>query len=93
MCFFRLHPLVAPLPQPIESTPPLTGGPGAPVTHLTFSGGNGLAASFGGSVDYRINDRLSYRIVQPEFLLTRCGGSAQPGIRVSTGIVFAFGKL
>jgi hypothetical protein len=88
--------LVAPLAQPIESAPPPSGEwfigvPGAPITELTAAGGNGFAASFGGSIDYRFNDRLSYRVVQPEFLLTRLGGSSQPNLRVSTGIVLKFG--
>jgi hypothetical protein len=85
--------LVAPLSQPSESTPPLVGNPSPAITQLTVSGGNGFAASFGGSVDYRINDRLSYRLVQAELLLTRFGGSAQPDLRVATGLVFTFGTL
>jgi hypothetical protein len=85
--------LVAPLSQPIESTPPLIGNPATPITQLTVSGGNGFAASFGGSIDYRINDRLAYRFVQPEPLLTRFAGSTQPDFRVATGLVFTFGRL
>ena len=57
---------------------------------------NGFAASFGGSVDYRITDRLSYRLVQPELLLTRSGGRDtgtwnQYSFRLSTGLVFTSG--
>jgi hypothetical protein len=85
--------LVAPLALPIESTPPLIGNPVAPITQLSFSGGNGFAASFGGSIEYRITDRLAYRLIQPELLLTRFGGSTQADVRISTGIVFRFGTL
>lgn len=89
----RRNTLVAPLSQPVESTPPLIGNPPAPITQVTYTGGNGFAASFGGSIDYRINARFSYRIIQPELLLTRFGGSTQPDVRVSSGILFTFGKL
>jgi hypothetical protein len=69
-----------------------------PIARFTFpSANNTLAASFGGSVDYRITDRLSYRIVQPEFLLTRSGSMAtgnwnQYNFRLSSGIVFTSGE-
>ena len=49
-----------------------------------------FAASFGGNVDVKITDRVSYRLVQPEYLLTRFGNSVQNGFRVSTGFVFRF---
>ena len=67
------------------------------VSRFTFSSANSnFAASFGGSVDYRITDRLSYRIIQPELLLTRSGSMAtnnwnQHNFRLSTGIVFTSG--
>lgn len=85
--------LVALLSQPIESTPPLIGNPGPTITQLTVNGGNGFAASFGGSVDYRINHKLSYRLIRPELLLTRFGGATQPDLRIATGLVFTFGRL
>lgn len=88
----HLNTFPALLLQPIQSTPLLIGNSGAPITELTVAGGNGFAASFGGSIDYRINDLLSYRIIQPEYLLTRFSGSTPPNIRVSTGIVLKFGR-
>lgn len=63
------------------------------VEHLTFPSANAFAAAFGGSIDYRISDRFSYRIMQPELLLTRFSRSTQPDVRVSTGIMFTFGRL
>jgi hypothetical protein len=55
-----------------------------------------FAASAGGSVDYRISDRLSYR-VQPELLMTvgsPFGRQVLPyaNLRVSTGFLFGFGR-
>ncbi len=52
---------------------------------------NVAAASAGGSFDFRINDRISYRVAQPEALFTRIGGSMYYNFRVSTGLVFRFG--
>jgi hypothetical protein len=69
----------------------------ASVSRFTFpSANNTFAVSFGGSVDYRITDRLAYRIVQPEVLLTRSGNRAtnnwnQYNVRLSTGVVFTSG--
>ena len=64
---------------------------------FAYGGSNRFAASLGGSVDYRISDRLSYRIIQPELLttVTNAGGTlrAYPNVRISTGLVFRFGKL
>ena len=79
---------------------PLQRGPGStspPLTQFTFPSASIFAASFGGSVDYRLTDRLSYRIVQPELLLTRSttGGASpwtQTNFRLSSGIVFTSGK-
>src|SRR5207244_9253731 len=67
------------------------------ITRFRFpSANNTFAASFGGSVDYRITDRLSYRIVQPELLLTRSGSMGenwnQYNFRLSTGVVFTCGR-
>ena len=69
-----------------------------PIIRFTSpSANNTFAASFGGGVDYRISDRLSYRIVEPEFLLTRSGSMAtgnwnQYNFRLSSGIVFTSGE-
>ncbi len=64
---------------------------------LAFGSTNWFAASVGGSVDYRVSHRWSYRIIQPELLttITNKGGTvrAYPNLRVSTGLVFNFGQL
>lgn len=89
--------LVLPLREPIQRPPDLFGNPQQPITQRTFPSASTFAASFGGSVDYRITNRLSYRIVQPELLLTRSGSMAtgnfnQYNFRLSSGIVFTSGE-
>lgn len=89
--------MVLQLRDPIQRPPDLFGNPQPPITERTFASASTFAASFGGSVDYRITDRLSYRIVQPELLLTRSGGIGtanwnQYNFRLSSGIVFTSGE-
>jgi hypothetical protein len=51
------------------------------------------AASVGASLDIRLTDRISYRVVQPEVLLLEAGAPVlRPNFRVSTGVVFHFGR-
>lgn len=88
--------LVLTLREPIQRPPDLFGNPPRPITERTVATASTFAASFGGSVDYRITDRLSYRIVQPELLLTRSGtintgNWNQYNFRLSTGVVFTSG--
>lgn len=92
----QTNTLVLTLRDPIKRPPDLFGNPLPPITERTFASASTFAASFGGSVDYRITDRLSYRIVQPELLLTRSGGINtgnwnQYNFRLSTGVVFTSG--
>ncbi len=84
--------LVVPFQEPVQLPLGPNGEP-VTITNTQFFGGNGFAASLGGSVDCRITDRWSYRIVQPEVLLIRSSGveKTQPDLRVSTGIVYTFG--
>lgn len=90
--------LVLQLNQPIERPPDPFGNPQPSITQFTVGSKIAFAASFGGSLDYRITDRLSYRIVQPDILLTRYGVAAggehttNADVRVSTGIVYRFGE-
>jgi len=50
----------------------------------------------GGSVDYRMSDRLTYRIIQPEVLTTvghfypGRGAIVDANLRVSSGLIFRF---
>ena len=83
--------LVLPLREPIQRPT------GSPITERTFPSASMFAAAFGGSLDYRITNRLSYRIVQPEILLTRMGSAAsenwnQYTFRLSTAVVFTSGE-
>lgn len=59
---------------------------------------NAFAVAFGASVDYRITNWLSYRILEPEVFVTRSGSSAtnswqQYNLRLSSGIVFTSGRI
>ncbi len=46
----------------------------------------------GGNVDVRLGRGFSWRAIQPEMQLTRPNGRSQPNFRISTGLVFVFGK-
>jgi hypothetical protein len=48
----------------------------------------GLA--LGGEIDVRINDRVAFRVIQADYMMTRFVGLRQDNIRVSTGLVFRF---
>jgi hypothetical protein len=48
----------------------------------------GLA--LGGEIDVRINDRVAFRVIQADYMLTRFVGLRQDNIRLSTGLVFRF---
>ena len=61
----------------------------------TASSQNSFAMSAGGGFDVRLVDRVSWRLVQAEYLLTRfdetgTGRLSQNNLRLSTGIVFHF---
>lgn len=47
--------------------------------------------SFGGSFDWKLSDRFAWRVVQPEVLYWRSFEN-QTDLRISTGLVFRFGK-
>ncbi len=51
-----------------------------------------LAMSAGGGFDVRVAPHVALRVAQAEYLLTRFGTSTQNNLRVSTGIVFQFGR-
>lgn len=55
-----------------------------------------LAAALGGGFDVKLSNRISWRVLQGEYLLTRfnhAGSNNQNNIGVLTGFVFHFGKL
>jgi outer membrane immunogenic protein len=60
-----------------------------------FSSGVGFAGSAGGGVDFRISRRVSWRILQADYLLTRVyngSNDIQNNIRFTTGVVFRLGN-
>jgi hypothetical protein len=86
-----MNTLVLPLRAPIQ----LPFGPnGETVTfsHRTVAGGNAFTGSLGASLDYRITERLSYRIVQPELLVVNFVGATPIHLQISSGIVFTSRK-
>jgi hypothetical protein len=85
--------LVLPLREPFQPGPDSSGGVQPPVTAFRMGGEKPVTGAFGGSVDYRISDRLAYRILQPDLVVTHLGGVVnRMNFRVSTGIVFRFGS-
>ena len=68
---------------------------GANVLGVTTSE-NAFAMTAGGGVDLRVNDRISIRLAQAEYLMTRfkVGTSAatQNNFRLTAGVVFRFGE-
>jgi hypothetical protein len=71
----------------------------SPFAHVLLGGAHFSAAGFGdsafamaigGGMDYEINQRFSWRIIQGDYLLTRFGSETQNNGRLSTGIIFRF---
>lgn len=50
------------------------------------------AIALGGGLDFPLNKRFSVRVVQADYLVTYAFGSTQKNIRLSTGLIFRFGK-
>jgi hypothetical protein len=44
----------------------------------------------GGEIDVRINDRVAFRVIEADYLLTRFLNLRQDNVRVSAGLVFRF---
>jgi hypothetical protein len=51
-----------------------------------------LSAAFGGGVDFRVSKSISIRAIQADYILTTFGPENQKNLRVSTGVVFTFGR-
>jgi hypothetical protein len=49
-----------------------------------------FAVAAGGEVDVRINDRVAFRVIQADYMMTRFLNLRQDNLRVSTGFVFRF---
>ena len=52
----------------------------------------GKAVAFGGGVDLPLKGRFSVRAVQADYLVTSEFGTTQHNMRLSTGLVYRFGK-
>ena len=64
-------------------------------TRVTVSGlpgsSNAFTTAIGGGFDTKLKDRISWRIVQADWMLTHFAGTTQSkNARISTGIVFRF---
>ncbi|MGA9771020.1 MAG: outer membrane beta-barrel protein [Blastocatellia bacterium] len=46
-----------------------------------------FTAAFGGGLDLKLNENVSLRMIQADYVLTRFGGSTQSNARLSIGIV------
>ncbi|NLT31819.1 MAG: porin family protein [Acidobacteria bacterium] len=53
---------------------------------------NNLAMAFGGGVDVKVNDKVSVRAIQLDYLTTRTDFGWTDNLRFSTGVVFHFGS-
>jgi opacity protein-like surface antigen len=68
---------------------------GASIAGGSIGSQNAFSMALGGGLDYRLNNRLSLRAVQVDYLLTRfpegtTSNQSQNNLRASTGIVFHF---
>jgi hypothetical protein len=53
-------------------------------------GNSSFAMAIGGGMDYEINQKFSWRIIQGDYLMTRFFSQTQNNGRLSTGIIFRF---
>jgi hypothetical protein len=67
-----------------------------PIRQFAVAPSNWVAGAIGGSLDYRLNDRLSFRLVQPDWMITASPQYSNTqfhnNLRISTGLVFRLGK-
>jgi len=52
----------------------------------------GFAAAAGGGVDVKLSQRFAFRLVQADYVFDRSNGESGHNARISTGLVFRFGK-
>jgi hypothetical protein len=52
----------------------------------------GRAIALGGGLDFQLSDRFSVRAIQADYLTTSVFSGTQHNIRLSTGVIFRFGK-
>jgi opacity protein-like surface antigen len=63
--------------------------PGVPVFNLD-STNTAFTAAFGGGLDIKLTNRLAFRLVQADYLLSRFNGWTQNNLRIGTGLVVRF---
>ena len=72
-----------------------------PYVHALVGGSHGsqagvsdtvLAFAFGGGLDIKISDRFAIRLAQADYFGTRYAEQTQNNFRISTGLVFHFGR-
>jgi hypothetical protein len=84
---YRKHPRIVPFVHGMAGV--VRGGPG----YLGISKAEPEFGMIGGGgVDLMISSRVSLRLVQADYLMTRFSSTHQDNIRLSAGIVFRFGK-
>ncbi len=52
----------------------------------------GRAVSVGGGLDFDLTPKFSVRVVEVDYIDAKTFGSNQKNLRVSTGLIFRFGK-
>ena len=71
----------------------------SPFGHLLLGGAHNSTAGFGtssfslalgGGIDAELTDRIHWRLVQADYLLTQFGGGSQNNFRFSTGVLLRF---
>ena len=48
--------------------------------------------AMGGGLDVKLTRSLAFRVLQADYLLTRFGGVTQNNARLTTGLVYRFGR-
>ena len=71
----------------------------SPFSHLLLGGAHNSTAgvgtssismALGGGIDAQLTDKIHWRLVQADYLLTQFGGGSQNNFRFSSGILFRF---
>lgn len=63
-----------------------------PGTTLLEPSNLGRGIAVGGALDFSLSSRLSVRPIQADYLTTNFFGSTQHNVRLSSGLIFKFGK-
>ncbi len=50
------------------------------------------AIAFGGGLDVPLSGKISFRVIQGDYLRTSAFGGTQGNVRLSTGLIYRFGK-